>query len=141
MKWLAWPLATALAISGMSESLETKAPAENAPAQTPEQKKAAKIKAEVAKRGVGEKARVRVKFRDGHELKGTSPALRRIRSSCRRTQINSIHFQRKSGCSRYRMQTLSKSEGRDRVLPKSASMSGRPSYSSQSWQASSCWRS
>ena len=48
MKWLAWPLATALAISGMSESLETKAPAENAPAQTPEQKKAAKIKAEVA---------------------------------------------------------------------------------------------
>jgi hypothetical protein len=70
MKWLAWPLATALAISGMSESLETKAPAENAPAQTPEQKKAAKIKAEVAKRGVGEKARVRVKFRDGHELKG-----------------------------------------------------------------------
>jgi len=70
MKWLAWPLATALAISGMSESLETKAPAENAPAQTPEQKKAAKIKAEVAKRGVGEKARVRVKLRDGHELKG-----------------------------------------------------------------------
>jgi hypothetical protein len=70
MKWLAWPLATALAMSGMSESLETKAPAENAPAHTPEQKKAVKIKAEAAKRGVGEKARVRVKFREGHELKG-----------------------------------------------------------------------
>jgi hypothetical protein len=70
MKWLAWPLAMALAISGMSEGLETQAPTENATAQTPEQKKDAKIKAEVAKRGVGEEARVRVKFRDGHELKG-----------------------------------------------------------------------
>jgi len=70
MNWLAWPLAMALATSGMSESFETKALAENATAQTPEQKKAAKIKAEVAKRGVSEKARVRVKFRDGHELKG-----------------------------------------------------------------------
>lgn len=69
MKCLAWPLALALAISGMSESLETKGP-ENLAAQTSEQKKAAKIKTEVAKRGVGEKARVRVKFRDGHELKG-----------------------------------------------------------------------
>jgi hypothetical protein len=56
----------ALAISGMSEGLETKAPAENATAQTPEQKKAAKIKAEVAKQGVGENARVRAKLRDGH---------------------------------------------------------------------------
>lgn len=70
MKWLTWPLAMALAISGMSESFATKAPAENASAQKPEQKKAAKIKAEVAKRGVSEKVRVRVKFRDGHELKG-----------------------------------------------------------------------
>jgi len=70
MKWLAWPLAMALAISDMSESFETKAPAENAPAQTSEQKKATKIKAEVAKRGVGEKVRVRVKFREGHELEG-----------------------------------------------------------------------
>jgi hypothetical protein len=70
MKWLAWPLVMALAISGMRERFETKAPAENATAQTAEQKKAAKIKAEVAKRGVGEKVRVRVKFRDGHELKG-----------------------------------------------------------------------
>jgi len=69
MKWLAWPLAMALAISGISESFESKGPAENATAQTPEQEKAAKIKAQVAKRGVGEKVRVRVKFRDGHELK------------------------------------------------------------------------
>jgi hypothetical protein len=70
MKWLAWPLAMALAISSVSEGFETEAPAENTTAQTSEQKKAAKIKAEVAKRGVGEKTRVRVKFRDGHELKG-----------------------------------------------------------------------
>jgi len=68
MKWLAWPLAMALAMNSMSENLETKAPAENVTAQTSEQKKVAKIRAEVAKRGVGE--RVRVKFRDGHELKG-----------------------------------------------------------------------
>jgi hypothetical protein len=70
MKWLAWPLAMALAISGMGESLASQAPAENATAQTPEQRKAAKIKAEVAKRSVGEKARVRVKLRDGLERKG-----------------------------------------------------------------------
>ena len=70
MQWLAWPLAIALAISGVSKSLQTKTPVENATAQTAEQKKTGKIKAEVAKRGVGEKVRVRVKFRDGHELKG-----------------------------------------------------------------------
>jgi hypothetical protein len=70
MRWLAWPLAMALAMSGINEGLETQAPAENATAQTPEQRKAAKVKAEVAKRGVGEKARVQVKLRDGHELKG-----------------------------------------------------------------------
>jgi len=68
MKWLAWPLAMALTIGGMSESLRTTGPAETATAQTTEQEKAAKIKAEVAKRAVGEK--IRVKLRDGHELKG-----------------------------------------------------------------------
>lgn len=70
MKWLACPLALAMAISGMSESFDAKGPARNAKAQTPEQKKAAKIKEEVTKRGVGKKAQVRVKFRDGHELRG-----------------------------------------------------------------------
>jgi len=70
MKWLTWPLVMALAVSVMNEGLETKAYAENARAQAPDQKKAAKIKAEVVKRGVGEKSRVRVKFRDGHERKG-----------------------------------------------------------------------
>src|SRR5215475_15767853 len=68
MKWLVWPLETALAISGMGESSETKPAAEKAPTQTSEQEKATKIKKEVAKRGVGEK--VRARFRDGHELKG-----------------------------------------------------------------------
>jgi len=70
MKWLVWPLAVALAISGTNSALEAQVPAESGTAQTPEQKKAAKIKAEVARRGVGEKARVRVKRRDGHQLKG-----------------------------------------------------------------------
>ena len=70
MKWLAWPLAVALAISCTNSASEGQVSAESVTAQTPEQKKAAKIKAEVARRGVGDKARVRVKFRDGHELKG-----------------------------------------------------------------------
>lgn len=68
MKWLIWPLAMTLAINGICERVEAQATAENATAQTSEQKKAARIKAEVAKRGVGGK--VRVKFRDGHEIKG-----------------------------------------------------------------------
>lgn len=70
MKWMAWPLAVALAMSSTNSALEAQVSAESGTAQTPEQKKTAKIKAEVAKRGVGEKARVRVKLRDGHELKG-----------------------------------------------------------------------
>ena len=70
MKWLAWPLAVALAINGTNSGLEAQVSTESGTAQTPEQKKAAKIKAEVARRGVGEKARVRVKRRDGHQLKG-----------------------------------------------------------------------
>jgi len=70
MKWLAWPLAVALAMSSTSSALKAQVSAESGTAQTPEQKKAAKIKAEVAKWGVGEKARVRVKCRDGHKLKG-----------------------------------------------------------------------
>ena len=70
MKWMAWPLAVALAMSSTNSALEAQVSAESGTAQTPEQKKTAKIKAEVAKRGVGEKARVRVKRRDGHELKG-----------------------------------------------------------------------
>jgi hypothetical protein len=43
---------------------------ENDPVQSAEQRKAAKVKAEVTKRGVGRQARVRVKLRDKHELKG-----------------------------------------------------------------------
>ena len=55
--------------------------------------------------------------------KAISPGLRRIHSSCKRTQTNSIHFHRKSGRSRSRTQTLSRSGAQKRVAPKSASMS------------------
>ena len=43
---------------------------ENDPVQSAEQRKVAKVKGEVTKRGVGRQARVRVKLRDKHELKG-----------------------------------------------------------------------
>jgi len=42
----------------------------NDSAESAAQKKAARVKAEVARRGVGPKARVRVKLRDKHEFKG-----------------------------------------------------------------------
>jgi small nuclear ribonucleoprotein (snRNP)-like protein len=43
---------------------------ENDPVQNAEQRKTSKVKADVVKRGVGRQARVRVKLRDKHELKG-----------------------------------------------------------------------
>jgi small nuclear ribonucleoprotein (snRNP)-like protein len=43
---------------------------EGVPAESAEQKKAARAKVEVTRRGVGHKARVRVKLQDKHELKG-----------------------------------------------------------------------
>ena len=43
---------------------------EGVPAESAEQKKAARAKVEVTRRGVGYKARVRVKLQDKHELKG-----------------------------------------------------------------------
>lgn len=45
-------------------------PADSASAQTKQARQSAKAKAEVQKRGVGEKSRVRVTLRDGSELKG-----------------------------------------------------------------------
>src|ERR1700720_4985341 len=70
MKWLAWPLAMLLAISGTSSGLEVPGSSENPSVQTAEQKKAAQVKAEVARLGVGEKSRVRVKLRNKLEFKG-----------------------------------------------------------------------
>ena len=45
-------------------------PADSASTQTKQARQAAKARAEVQKRGVGEKSRVRVTLRDGSELKG-----------------------------------------------------------------------
>lgn len=70
MKLLAWPLAMLLAISGTSSGLEVPGSSENPSVQTAEQKKAAQVKAEVARRGVGEKSRVRVKLLNRLEFKG-----------------------------------------------------------------------
>jgi hypothetical protein len=70
MKWLAWPLAMVLAISGTSSGLETQESSEKPPVQTREQRKSDQVKAEVARRGVGEKSRVRVKLRNKLEFKG-----------------------------------------------------------------------
>ena len=70
MKRLAWPLAIVLMLNSSMSAQETPAPAEKPLLQSSEEKRTEKIRAEVARRGAGEKARVRVKLRDGHELKG-----------------------------------------------------------------------
>ncbi len=71
MKFSALLLAIVLAFNGTGSALQTLEPSEGPPVQTPEQqRKTVKIKTEVTRRGVGEKSRVRVKLRDGLELKG-----------------------------------------------------------------------
>lgn len=70
MKVSALVLAVALVFNSTCSALQTLEPTENVTVQTPEQKEAARAKAEVTRRGVGTKSRVRVKLRDKHELKG-----------------------------------------------------------------------
>ena len=70
MKWLAWPLAITVAVSSSTAGEAMHAQSAGSLVQTPMQKKADKIRAEVMRRGVGEKSRVRVKLRDGLKLKG-----------------------------------------------------------------------
>ncbi len=70
MKWTALLLAIVLAFNPTGSALQIVEPNGESPAPTPEQKQAAKVKAEVARRGVGEKSRVRVKLRNKHEFKG-----------------------------------------------------------------------
>ena len=66
----AMALAIVLTFQSAGPALHALEPPDNDAEQRAEQMKAAKIKAEVVRRGVGPKARVRVKLRDKHELKG-----------------------------------------------------------------------
>ena len=63
-------LAIALAFNSAGSPLHPQEPPENDPVQSAEQMKAAKVKADVTRRGVGHKAGVRVRLRGKHELKG-----------------------------------------------------------------------
>jgi small nuclear ribonucleoprotein (snRNP)-like protein len=63
-------LAIVLAFHNAGPTLHALEPPDNDAVQSAEQKKAAKVKVEVTRRGVGAIARVRVKLRDKHELKG-----------------------------------------------------------------------
>lgn len=71
MKWIGWLLAIALAVNGSRLGQESQAQQVPSPRpQTAEQKRTDKIRADVTRRGVGEKSRVRVRLRDKKELKG-----------------------------------------------------------------------
>ena len=70
MKWSALLLVLALAFNQSGLALQTLEPNGESLVQTPEQSKTAKVKAEVARRGVGEKSRVRVKLRNKLDVKG-----------------------------------------------------------------------
>ena len=70
MKFLALLLSIALVFNATGSALPARESSEHIPLQTPEQRRLAKAKAELARRGVGENSRVRVRLRDGPELKG-----------------------------------------------------------------------
>ncbi|MBZ5723227.1 MAG: hypothetical protein LAO03_23055 [Acidobacteriia bacterium] len=70
MKTIALLLIAILALNGSGFSLQTSPPSAGPQTQTSEAKQAAKAKAEVQKRGIGEQSRVRVRMRDGTEVKG-----------------------------------------------------------------------
>ena len=63
-------LAIVLAFNSADAALHALEPPSKDPVQSAEQQKAAKVKADVARRGVSPKARVRVKLRAKHELHG-----------------------------------------------------------------------
>jgi glucose/arabinose dehydrogenase len=70
MKTIALLLITVLALNGSGFALHTSPQCASLQTQANEAKQAAKAKAEVQKRGVGEQSRVRVSLRDGTEVKG-----------------------------------------------------------------------
>jgi small nuclear ribonucleoprotein (snRNP)-like protein len=63
MKAIAFLLIAALTLDSSRSACQTLAPSDGT-------KQAAKAKAEVQRRGIGEKSRVRVKLRDGTEVRG-----------------------------------------------------------------------
>jgi hypothetical protein len=69
MKFPALVLAVAMGFNGSGLAQQAMEPPESTMMQVLDEK-AARAKAEVTKRGVGEKSNVRVKLRDRHELKG-----------------------------------------------------------------------
>ena len=70
MKWSALLLVIGLVFNSTSSALQTLEPSEGPPVQTPEQRWVAQVRAEVARRGLGEKSRVRVKLRNNLEFEG-----------------------------------------------------------------------
>jgi hypothetical protein len=69
MKFLALVLTVAMGFNGSGSAQQAMEAPESTLMQALDEK-ATKAKSEVAKRGVGEKSKVRVKLRDKHELKG-----------------------------------------------------------------------
>jgi hypothetical protein len=63
-------LAIVLAFNSASPAMHAQEPPEKDRVESADQKKVAKVKAEVIRRGVGHNARVRVKLRGKHELHG-----------------------------------------------------------------------
>jgi hypothetical protein len=63
-------LAIVLVFNSAVPAVHALEPPDNDPVGSSEQTKAARAKAEVTRRGAGAKARVRVKLRDKHEVKG-----------------------------------------------------------------------
>jgi hypothetical protein len=70
VKTIALLLIVVVALDGMEFALETTPASAGSQTKTSEARQDAKAKAEVQKRGVGEKSRVRVSLRDGTEVKG-----------------------------------------------------------------------
>jgi len=70
VKSLARILILAVVVNSNGVALQEPESSTSAAVRSPRQGKVQKVKAEVIRRGVGEKSRVRVKLRDGLELKG-----------------------------------------------------------------------
>ena len=70
MKTIAWLLVAVLTLNGTRSASQTLALAAASETQANATKQATTAKAEVQRRGVGEKSRVRVRLTDGTEVKG-----------------------------------------------------------------------
>ncbi len=70
MKTVSLLLIAVLTLNGNGFAFQTSAPSAGSQTQASQVKQAAKAKAEVQRRGVGEQSRVRVSLHDGTEVKG-----------------------------------------------------------------------